>query len=86
MGSVAAIATAAVFAKPWPAQEQRRGVIRVQSNLVNLLVSVIDANGEPIADLTQDAFQLAEEGVPQKIARFEAGGPLENVVDRGRGY
>ena len=48
------------------------GVIRVQTNLVNILVSVIDANGEPVPDLTQDAFDLSEEGVPQKIERFEA--------------
>ncbi len=55
------------------AQDQRRsGVIRVQTDLVNILVSVLDANGEPVPDLTQDAFQLAEEGVPQKIERFEA--------------
>jgi Ca-activated chloride channel homolog len=33
---------------------------------------VIDEKGEPIADLTQEAFQLSEEGVPQKIERFEA--------------
>jgi Ca-activated chloride channel family protein len=53
-------------------QERQRGVIRVESNLVNILVTVIDANGEPIADLTQDAFDLSEEGIPQKIVRFEA--------------
>ena len=54
-------------------QDQRRsGAIRVESNLVNILVSVIDAKGEPVADLTQDAFDLSENGVPQKIERFEA--------------
>lgn len=53
-------------------QQRRSGVIRVETNLVSILVSVIDANGEPIADLTKDAFQLSEEGVPQKIERFEA--------------
>ena len=49
-----------------------RGRIRVQTDLVNILASVIDANGRPIPDLTQDAFQISEEGVPQKIERFEA--------------
>lgn len=55
-------------------QDQRRpsGVIHVESNLVSILVSVIDAKGEPVADLTQDAFDLSENGVPQKIERFEA--------------
>ncbi len=54
-------------------QEQRRsGVIRVQTNLVSILVSVIDGNGQPVPDLTQDAFQIFEEGASQKIERFEA--------------
>jgi Ca-activated chloride channel family protein len=44
----------------------------VNVNLVSILASVIDANGRPVPDLTQDAFELKEEGVPQKIERFEA--------------
>src|ERR1700676_5555184 len=55
-----------------PQEQRRSGVIRVESNLVSILVSVIDAKGEPVADLTQDAFELSENGVPQKIGRFEA--------------
>src|SRR5579884_972528 len=55
-----------------PQDQRRSGAIRVESNLVNILVSVIDAKGEPVADLTQDDFELAEEGQPQKIERFEA--------------
>src|ERR1700683_2940336 len=51
---------------------KQSGVIRVQTNLVNILASVIDAEGRPIPDLTQDDFALSEEGVPQKIERFEA--------------
>jgi Ca-activated chloride channel family protein len=39
---------------------------------VGILASVTDQNGQPIPDLTQDSFQLSEEGVPQKIAKFEA--------------
>lgn len=54
------------------AQEQRRGEIRVETNLVDILAGVIDAHGRPIAGLTQDQFELSEEGVPQKIERFEA--------------
>lgn len=53
-------------------QDQRQGQIRVETNLVDILASVIDVNGQPIPDLTQDQFELAEEGVPQKIERFEA--------------
>src|SRR5215472_2566308 len=53
-------------------QEQKKPSIRVDVNLVSILASVIDTNGRPVPDLRQDAFQLKEEGVPQKIERFEA--------------
>jgi Ca-activated chloride channel homolog len=53
-------------------QRQKSGQIRVETNFVNILASVIDANGRPIPDLPVDAFTLTEEGVPQKIERFEA--------------
>src|ERR1700675_2037169 len=61
------------FAVSLRAQDpKQRGRIRVQVNLVDILASVIDANGRPVPDLTQDAFELSEEAVPQKIERFEA--------------
>jgi Ca-activated chloride channel homolog len=47
-------------------------VIHSQSNLVSILVSVMDENRKPVADLPESAFSLSEEGVPQKIERFEA--------------
>jgi Ca-activated chloride channel family protein len=53
-------------------QPKQSNVIRVQTNLVNILASVIDAHGQPIPDLPQDVFELSDEGVPQKIERFEA--------------
>jgi len=53
-------------------QRQKSGPIRVETNLVNILASVIDPNGRPIPDLTLDDFALTEEGIPQKIERFEA--------------
>jgi Ca-activated chloride channel family protein len=53
-------------------QSKQSGVIRVQTNLVNILASVIDAHGQPIPDLPQEMFEISEEGVPQKIERFEA--------------
>jgi Ca-activated chloride channel homolog len=69
--AVAVIGSAA-FVFPLRARQQRHGgEIRVQTDLVNILASVIDANGRPIPDLTQDAFSLSEEGVPQKVERFE---------------
>jgi Ca-activated chloride channel family protein len=51
--------------------QKQRSQIRVQTNLVNILASVIDTNGEPVIGLAQDAFQLLEENVAQKIVRFE---------------
>src|SRR5271154_6101104 len=53
-----------------PAQKQRPP-IRIQTDLVNILASVVDANGEPVLGLAQDAFQVFEENVEQKIVRFE---------------
>src|SRR5271169_144845 len=50
----------------------QKGTIRVQTNLVNVLTSVQDADGHPILDLPKESFQILEEGVPQEITRFEA--------------
>ena len=52
-----------------PPQEPR---IQVQVNLVNLLVSVLDQDGKPLADLPREAFEIFEEGVPQKVELFES--------------
>jgi Ca-activated chloride channel family protein len=60
------------LARPSPSQQNSRGAIRVQSDLVDILASVTDADGHPIPDLMQDAFAISEQGVPQKIERFEA--------------
>src|ERR1700740_1976974 len=51
---------------------QQRGRIRVNVNLVNVLVSVLDDHNRPAADLPREAFQLFEEGVQQKIEVFES--------------
>jgi len=49
-----------------------RGTIKVNVNLVNVLVSVLDDHNRPAPDLPIEAFQILEEGVPQKIAIFES--------------
>lgn len=51
---------------------QNASVIRVNTDLVNIYASVLDASGQPVIDLTKDDFQISENGMPQKIARFEA--------------
>jgi Ca-activated chloride channel family protein len=70
---LAAMVAFAGFYATVDAQDQKKPAgIHVEVNLVNILASVIDANGEPVPDLPQDAFELKEEGVTQKIERFEA--------------
>jgi Ca-activated chloride channel family protein len=50
----------------------QRGRIKVNVNLVNVLVSVLDEKNRPAPDLPREAFQLFEEGVEQKIDKFES--------------
>jgi Ca-activated chloride channel homolog len=58
-------------AQPQAATQKQRPPIRIQTDLVNILASVVDANGEPVIGLPQTAFHLFEENVEQKIVRFE---------------
>jgi Ca-activated chloride channel homolog len=53
-----------------PAAQQH--TIKSETNLVEILASVMDAHNRPVPDLKQDEFEISEEGVPQKIERFEA--------------
>lgn len=57
--------------KPQESQTPK-GTIKVNVNLVNVLVSVLDEQKRPAPNLPIDAFQILEEGVPQKIEFFEA--------------
>ena len=54
------------------AQGKRSSGIRVETDLVNIIASVQDASGRPVPELDQDAFEVFEEDVAQKIERFEA--------------
>src|SRR5260221_6189422 len=44
---------------------------KVNANLLNFLLSVLDNNNRPAADLPVEAFQIIEEGNPQKIELFD---------------
>lgn len=46
-------------------------IIRVDSSIVRLNIGVADAKGRPITDLAKDDFNVFEDGVKQKISRFE---------------
>jgi Ca-activated chloride channel family protein len=58
-------------AAPQAETQRQKGPIRVQTNLVGVLASVVDDKGEPVIGLTQDKFQIFEENVEQTITRFE---------------
>ncbi len=65
-----------------PAPPQGEAQIRVEVNLVTVLASVTDAKGRPVAELSRGAFEIYEEGVPQKLELFEAetSQPLDLVL------
>jgi len=46
-------------------------IMKVNVNLVTVLVSVLDDHNRPAPNLPIEAFQILEEGVPQKIDVFE---------------
>jgi Ca-activated chloride channel family protein len=71
LAGVAAFAHARASNPPQQQQQRQKGPIRVQTDLVSILVSVTDDKGEPVIGLPQTAFQLSEEGIAQKIVRFE---------------
>jgi Ca-activated chloride channel homolog len=68
----ASAALFAVVAFARVAYAQKPSVIRVNTDLVNIYASVLDASGQPVIDLTKNDFQISENGLPQRIARFEA--------------
>jgi VWFA-related protein len=56
--------------QPAPNQQQQPPVIRTGINYVRVDVIVSDKDGNPVLDLTQDDFSVAEDGKPQKIDAF----------------
>lgn len=48
-----------------------RARLRVETDLVTVPATVLDANGKPVADLPESAFKLYQDGEPQTIAKFE---------------
>jgi Ca-activated chloride channel family protein len=58
------------MANPLGAEIDEGGTIKVDTDLVNLNVRVIDRNNRPIGDVKQHEFQVFENGVPQQVAYF----------------
>jgi len=62
---------AALFSQsPLLAQNQEQGIIRVDVNLVLVDATVKTKAGQIMADLKKEAFELREDGVPQKLDVF----------------
>jgi Ca-activated chloride channel homolog len=53
--------------KTKPTQEPEAEIIRINTNLVAVPVSVTDAEGNPVRNLKTEDFQLEEEGVQQTV-------------------
>ena len=49
-----------------------KGTVKVNVNLVNVLVSVLDDHNRPAPNLPVEAFQVFEEGMQQSVAVFES--------------
>jgi Ca-activated chloride channel family protein len=60
----------ASLAAPLACRAQAPAQIRVDVGLVNVGFSVRDDKGNLVTNLTQDDFEIAEDGVPQKISFF----------------
>jgi Ca-activated chloride channel family protein len=58
---------------PSGTEEQKQGdVVRIDTNLVMVPVSVLDRNGRYITDLHREDFMIHEDGIEQEIAYFAA--------------
>ncbi len=53
------------------AASDKQGTIKVDVRLVNVFVTVTDANGAPVAGLKKENFKLFEDGFRQQIAVFD---------------
>lgn len=60
----------AALAAPLLCRAQAPAQIRVDVSLVNVGFSVRDEKGNLVTNLTQDDFEITEDGVPQKISFF----------------
>ena len=58
---------------PTPSFDDPNEIIKVDTELVNVTVRVVDRNGHPITGLHQDDFRVTEDGNPQQIDFFSEG-------------
>ena len=60
----------AVRAVPLRAQDRQAPVIRTTTRLVQLNVVVMDKHGRPVSDLSQNDFEVFDNGLEQKLSHF----------------
>lgn len=60
--------------------EQEKNAIRVRVTAVTAPVTVRDAKGEMVLDLTKDSFHVFDNGAEQKIDHFDLGGDPLSIV------
>jgi Ca-activated chloride channel homolog len=79
---ILALAAQLASRAPDPQKDTQEPAISVDVKLVNVFVTVTDANGAPARTLTRDNFALSEDGVPQTISVFnrESQLPLSIVM------
>src|SRR6476660_6685632 len=66
-----------------PAQEAETK-IRVEVNMVQLNVAVMDSKGNYVTGLRPSDFIVTEDGIPQKVATFAEGNePTRRVTSEG---
>jgi Ca-activated chloride channel family protein len=67
-------------AMPHPAAQDSNARLRLNVDLVQLNVAVIDKKGDYITGLRPDDFKVTEDKIPEKIATFEEGNQFVNTL------
>src|SRR5271154_1827657 len=66
------------------AAQEAETKIRVEVNMVQLNVAVMDSKGNYVTGLRPSDFVVAEDGIPQKVATFGEGNePTRRVTSEG---
>ena len=68
--AVAALAATAVLAQQGTVPQDQSAIFRADTRLVVCHTTVADKNGHLVTNLTQDAFTVTENGIPQSIKVF----------------
>lgn len=71
--SYAALLAALICSATWIATPQQQPNIRVNTEMVQLNVAVTDTKGNYVTGLRPSDFQVAEDGISQKMAMFAVG-------------